>query len=118
MFPRAKQGVAVPIPPLSDEQLRQAREAATAARRRRAEVKDRLRSGEVSLSDVIDLAESDDVVAHTKVVDVLKCLPRVGDKRAAEVMSRLDIAANRRLRGLGPHQIASLRSAFPARTQS
>lgn len=102
----------MPIPPLSDEQLRQAREAATAARRRRAEVKEDLRSGRLTLSEVIELAESDDVVAHTKVVDVLKCLPRVGDKRAAEVMTRLDIAANRRLRGLGPHQIASLRAEF------
>lgn len=102
----------MPIPPLSDEQLRQAREAATAARRRRAEVKQNLRAGRLTLIEVIELAESDDVVAHTKVVDVLKCLPRVGDKRAAEVMARLDIAANRRLRGLGPHQIKALSSEF------
>ncbi|HHV22805.1 MAG TPA: 30S ribosomal protein S13 [Propionibacterium sp.] len=102
----------MPIPPLSDEQLRQARAAATVARRRRANVKASLRAGQLTLSEVIELAESDDVVAHTKVVDVLKCLPRVGEKRAAEVMSRLDIASNRRLRGLGPHQIASLRAEF------
>lgn len=102
----------MPIPPLSDEQLRLAREAATAARRRRADVKQELRVGHLTLSQVIDLADEDDVVAHIKVVDVLKCLPRVGDKRAAEVMSRLDIAANRRLRGLGPHQAAALRNVF------
>lgn len=108
----------MPIPPLSEEQLRQAREAATTARRRRAEVKEQLRTGQLTLSEVIDLAESDDVVAHTKVVDVLKCLPRVGEKRAAEVMNRLDIAANRRLRGLGPHQIASLRHEFASREKS
>jgi ATP-dependent Clp protease adapter protein ClpS len=108
----------VPIPPLSEEQLRQAREAATAARRRRAEVKEQLRAGELTLSEVIELAESDDVVAHTKVVDVLKCLPRVGEKRAAEVMARFDIAGNRRLRGLGTHQIASLREEFAAREKS
>lgn len=69
------------------------------------------------MADVIGLAETDDVVAHTKVVDVLKCMPRVGDKRAAEVMTRLDIAANRRLRGLGPHQIASLEAEFPPKTK-
>lgn len=108
----------MPIPPLSDEQLRQARQAATTARRRRAEVKDQLRAGELTLSEVIELAESDDVVAHTKVVDVLKCLPRVGEKRAAEVMARLEIAANRRLRGLGPHQIASLRQEFLPRQKN
>ncbi len=108
----------MPIPPLSDEQLRQAREAAAAARSRRAEIKDRLRSGEVTLAEVIQLAETDDVVARTKVVDALKCLPRVGEKRAAEVMERLDIAANRRLRGLGPHQIANLRTEFAPRTKA
>ena len=103
----------VTVPPLSEEQLQAARRAATAARRRRAEVKARLRTGELSLAAAIELAGADDVVAHTKVVDVLRALPRVGEKRATEVMHRLDIAANRRLRGLGPHQIAGLRAEFP-----
>lgn len=105
------------IPPLSEEQLQQARKAATAARRRRAEVKAQLRAGELSLGDVIELAASDDVVAHTKVVDVLKSLPRVGEKRAADTMKRLDIASNRRLRGLGPHQINGLKTEFPAKAK-
>lgn len=100
------------IPPLSDEQRQQARHAATEARRRRAEIKDSLRSGARSLSEVLDLAERDDVIAHTKVVDVLKALPRVGAVRAAKVMDRLDIAANRRLRGLGKHQTAALIAEF------
>lgn len=101
------------IPPLSEEQLQEARRAATAARRRRAEVKAELREGRLTLAEVIELAGTDDVVAHTKVVDVLKSLPRVGEKRAAEVMERLEIATNRRLRGLGPHQIAGLQNEFP-----
>jgi hypothetical protein len=80
---------------LSDEQRQQARHAATEARRRRAEMKHALRSGEQSLAQVLDLAESDDVIAHAKVIDVLKALPRVGTVRASKVMERLDIAANR-----------------------
>ena len=48
---------AVTIPPLSDEQRQQARHAATEARRRRAEIKQTLRSGERSLAEVLDLAE-------------------------------------------------------------
>ena len=100
------------IPPLSDEQRQQARNAATQARRRRAEIKQALRSGERSLAEVLALAEQDDVVAHTKVIDVLKALPRVGAVRAAKVMERLDIAANRRLRGLGKHQTAALVGEF------
>ena len=103
------------IPRLSDEQRQQARNAATQARRRRAEIKQALRSGERSLAEVLALAEQDDVVAHTKVIDVLKALPRVGAVRAAKVMERLDIAANRRLRGLGKHQTAALVAEFSAR---
>jgi hypothetical protein len=105
----------VTIPRLSDEQRQQARNAATQARRRRAEIKQALRSGERSLAEVLALAEQDDVVAHTKVIDVLKALPRVGAVRAAKVMERLDIAANRRLRGLGKHQTAALVAEFSAR---
>ena len=102
------------IPPLSDEQRQLARHAATEARRRRAEVKQALRNGTRTLGDVLAQAEHDDVVAHTKVVDVLKSLPRVGAVRAARVMERLDIAPNRRLRGLGKHQTAALVAEFPA----
>jgi hypothetical protein len=103
---------------LSDEQRRQARNAATEARRRRALVKQALRSGERSLAEVLELADQDDVVAHTKVADVLRALPRVGAVRAAKVMERLDIAANRRLRGLGKHQAAALVQEFSTRTDS
>lgn len=103
------------IPSLTEEQLQAARAAATRARRRRAEIKAKLRAGELTLAEVIELAGRDDVVAHTKVVDVLKTLPRVGEKRAAELMARHDIAANRRLRGLGPHQIRGLCDEFAAK---
>ena len=104
----------VTIPPLSDEQRQQARLAATEARRRRAEIKQALRSGERTLADVLHQAGQDDVIAHTKVIDVLKSLPRVGAVRATKVMERLDIAPNRRLRGLGKHQTAALIAEFPA----
>jgi len=106
----------VTIPPLSDEQRQQARLAATEARRRRAEIKKSLRSGEQSLAQVLDLAGSDDIIAHTKVIDVLKALPRVGEVRATRVMERLDIASNRRLRGLGKHQTAALIAEFSDRS--
>jgi len=104
----------VPIPHLSEEQRRQARDAATQARRRRAEVKDQLRSGDLTIEDVLRLACTDEVVAHTKVMDVLKSQPRVGEVRANKVMERLKIASNRRLRGLGKHQIDGLIAEFGA----
>lgn len=102
----------MPIPDLTEEQRQRARDAATQARRRRAEVKQALRSGELTIAAVLALADTDEIVAHTKVIDVLKSQPRVGEVRAARVMERLRIAPNRRLRGLGRHQIDGLIAEF------
>ena len=100
------------IPSLTPEQLAAARAAATAARRARAELKQKVRTGSVSLSEAIDLALQQDVLAHMKVADLLKALPRVGEKRAADVRERLEISQNRRIRGLGRHQISGLKVQF------
>ncbi len=100
------------IPTLSPEQLRSARDAATQARRARADFKEKVRSGTLSLGEALDIASTDEVLAHVKVVDLLKALPRVGEKRAADIMERLDIAPNRRVRGLGRHQVAGLKTEF------
>lgn len=100
------------IPQLSAEQLQAARQAAANARRTRAEFKAKVRACEQTLGCALDLAAEDDILAHVKVVDLLKCVPRVGEKRAAEVMERLEIAPNRRLRGLGRNQVAGLKAEF------
>jgi hypothetical protein len=82
------------------------------ARRRRADMKQTLSSSEPSLAQVLDLAETDDAIALTKIIDVLNALPRVGDVRATKVMERLDIPFDRRLGQLGKHQIAALLAEF------
>lgn len=105
-------GVPVAIPTLSVEQLQSARTAATEARRMRAELKTRIRTKQISLPEALDAAVEDEVLSHIRVIDLLKSLPRVGDKRAVEIMARLDIAANRRVRGLGRHQLAHLKAEF------
>lgn len=100
------------IPTLTPEQLQAAREAATHARRVRADLKADVRTGKLTLGDALDKAGEDEILAHVKVVDLLKAMPRVGDKRAAEIMERLEIASNRRVRGLGRHQVAGLKAEF------
>ncbi|MFV0407412.1 MAG: integration host factor, actinobacterial type [Propioniciclava sp.] len=100
------------IPQLTTEQLQAARAAATEARRARADLKGKVRTGALSLSQALEVASDDETLAHIKVVDLLKSLPRVGEKRATAVMERLDIAANRRIRGLGRHQTAGLKAEF------
>lgn len=100
------------VPELTDDQRQAARTAATAARRRRAELKMRIASGEITLGQALDVAVADDVLASIPVSALLKAIPRVGDKRAAAVMERHDIAANRRVRGLGHRQISGLKEEF------
>ena len=100
---------AMPLPPqLSDEQRKEALAKAAAVRRQRAELKERLKIGNVSLSEVLDMAAGDDVVGGTKVLAVLESLPRVGKVTARRLMSELDISETRRLRGLGVKQREAL----------
>jgi hypothetical protein len=101
------------IPKLSPEELASARQAAAAARRRRADLKEQVRNGTLTLSEALDLAIADPVLSHIKVSDLLMSVHRVGEKKAAEALRRHGIAANRRCRGLGHRQIASLKSEFP-----
>lgn len=100
------------IPQLSAEQLQAARAAATEARRARAALKDQVKSGELTLSQALAKASGDDILSRVKVVDLLRALPRVGVTRSAEIMENLEIAANRRIRGLGRHQMERLKEMF------
>lgn len=100
---------AMPLPPqLSDEQRKQALAKAAAVRRQRAELKDRLKIGDMSLSEALDKAATDDIVGGTKVLAVLESLPRVGKVTARRLMAELEISETRRLRGLGVKQREAL----------
>lgn len=100
------------IPQLSTEQLQSARAAATEARRARAALKTEVKNGDLTLSQALDKAADDETLSRVKVVDLLRSLPRVGVKRSAEILENLDIAANRRIRGLGRHQVERLKDLF------
>lgn len=94
----------MPLPELDPDQRRAALDKAAQARRIRAELKDRLKLRAIGLGRVFELAEQDDAVAKMKVSDVLAALPTYGPVRARKLMEQLDIAPNRRLRGLGARQ--------------
>lgn len=100
------------IPQLSSEQLGAAREAATQARRARAGLKDQVKNGELTFSTALDKALEDDTLSRIKVIDLLRSIPRVGVTRATEIMESLQIAPNRRIRGLGRHQVDRLNELF------
>ncbi|WP_026544005.1 integration host factor, actinobacterial type [Arthrobacter sp. 35/47] len=96
------------LKPLTDSERTLAREKATAARAVRAQLKSRLKSGEITVDEVINGAGHEDAVGRLKVLDLLKALPGVGEKRAAGIMETVGIAATRRVRGLGVHQRRAL----------
>jgi len=100
------------IPKLSDEDLKHARQVATDVRRQRAEFKKRVRDGELTLCQALDIAVDDPVLSHIRVVDLLMSVRRVGEKKANAIMERHDIAMSRRCRGLGHRQLAGLKAEF------
>jgi S13-like protein len=101
-------------PPLTEEQRRQALEKAAVARRRRADLKDQLKSGRTTLKELLGRTD-DEVVGKMKVSTVLESLPGVGRVRARKLMERLDISESRRMRGLGAKQKENLLSEFARR---
>jgi transposase len=98
----------VALPQLTPEQRTAALEKAAAARRVRAELKERLKKGQTSIKQVLADAEKDEALAKLKVSALLESLPGVGKVRAAQLMEQFEIAASRRIRGLGERQRKAL----------
>jgi hypothetical protein len=101
----------MPLPTLTEEQRKEALAKAAEARKQRAQIKGELKSGRLTLADL--LAKSgDDIVGKMKVSTVLESLPGVGKVRATKLMEELDISATRRIRGLGAKQREQLLVKF------
>jgi len=104
----------MPLPPsLSPDQRQAALDKAAAARRQRAELKEKLKMGSTSLRELLDAAERDEVLGKMKVVSVLESLPGVGKVRARRLMEEIGISETRRVRGLGAQQRDALLKEFP-----
>ena len=99
-------------PQLTPEQRTAALAKAAAARTARAELKERLKLGSITLAEVLKQGETDDLVGKTKVLAVLESLPGVGKVKARRTMDEIGIADTRRLRGLGKQQREALLAAF------
>jgi hypothetical protein len=104
----------MPLPTLTEEQRREALAKAALARKKRAEVKGKLKTGQLSLKDLLDRRE-DETIGKMKVSSVLESMPGVGKVRARKLMERLDISASRRVRGLGAKQKEALLVEFSKR---
>src|SRR6184192_3103517 len=79
----------MPLPPsLSPDQRQAALDKAAAARRRRAELREKLKMGSTSLKELLEEADRDEVVGKMKVVTLLESLPGVGKVRPADSWRR------------------------------
>lgn len=101
-----------PVPTLSPQQRVDAATRAIAARRARADLRQRLKSRTVGLAEVLDAGRTDPVIARMRVLTVVESMPGVGPATAVRIMQELGIAASRRVRGLGPHQRTALLERF------
>ena len=97
---------------MTPEQRHQALLKASSSRKRRAEVKARLKDGEFSIDDILEIAKNEDAVAKMRVKELLESLSGVGKVRAQSLMERLNISPSRRIQGLGRLQVRQLREEF------
>jgi transposase len=102
----------VALPPLTPEQRAAALEKAAKARKERAEVKNKLKTNDKTLPEVLKEGQTDDIIGKMKVSALLESMPGVGKVRARQIMERLGIAESRRVRGLGANQRTALENEF------
>ncbi|MFI6056138.1 integration host factor, actinobacterial type [Streptomyces violascens] len=98
------------LPPLTQAQRAAALEKAAAARTERAEVKDALKRGKLTLGEV--MADPSKSVGKMTVHSLLAALPGIGKIRAMQIMKELGISESRRVRGLGSNQKELLLERF------
>jgi DNA uptake protein ComE-like DNA-binding protein len=95
------------LPNLSDADRQAALKKAAEARQKRAELRAKIKAGDMSFAQV--MAKSDDpIVARMKVSTLLESLPGYGKAKAAKIMEELEISESRRVQGLGARQREAL----------
>ena len=97
-------------PTLTDEQRKAALEKAAQARHARAELREKVKTGKVSLKEVLD--STDPIAERMKVSALIESLPGYGKAKAAKIMDELGISATRRVKGLGARQREQLIEAL------
>lgn len=97
----------MPVPQLTEEQRREALQKADKARRECGAFLARVRSGEIGFAEAI----GDPVAQKCKVETLLRAMPGYGFAKTRQLMTRLGIAPNRRVKGLGSRQREGLLEA-------
>ena len=90
------------LPQLSAEDRQKYLKKAEEARRARAQLREDIKSGQVSLQEVFEM--DDDVAKRMKVSILIESLPGYGKAKTAKIMEELSISESRRVQGLGIRQ--------------
>lgn len=101
----------MPLPKLSPEDQQKALAKAAAARSARAELRQKVKSGELKVTEVLTMVD-DPVAAKIKVTTLLESLPGYGKAKVGKLMEELNIDPSRRVKGLGPVQRKALIDYF------
>ncbi len=93
----------MPLPKLTEEQRQEALKKAAEARQKRADLRKKLKAGEVNVKEIINNVD-DPIVSRMKVSSLLESLPGIGKARAQKIMQDAGISPTRRVQGLGSKQ--------------
>ncbi|HHX29131.1 MAG: integration host factor, actinobacterial type [Bacillota bacterium] len=99
------------LPSLTPAEKKKALEKAQTMRRARAELRAKLKKGEIKFADILS-GKDDAVIQRMKVSYLLKSLPRVGKVKAEKIMEEVGIDESRRVQGLGKRQKEALLARF------
>ena len=100
----------MPLPTLTSEQRANALAKATEARQARSALLAEVKSGALTLEQVLDRAD-DEVVKKTRVQQVLRALPGYGAAKVSTLMTASGVDEKRRVGGLTSTQRSKLLEA-------
>lgn len=101
------------IPTLTNEERLAALAKAAKLRADRANLRANLKSGTITYGDFMALADKGDEAARgTRVKQVISAMPGYSFAKTRDLMKKLGISENRRVRGLGARQLAALDELF------
>jgi len=95
------------LPNLSDQERAAALEKAAQARHERAQLRERIRTGQISIEELLN-TEDVPAIDRLKVSAMIESLPGYGKAKSAKIMEELGISETRRVKGLGARQRADL----------
>lgn len=99
------------LPQMTAEQRAAALEKAKETRRKRAEVREKIKAGKLTAKKAL-AKRNDPIVGKIKVIQFIQSFPGFGKAKAEKLMAEIGIAENRRLSGLGEKQVAALIEAL------